>query len=99
MFYKPGWGGSAVHNIPSRRLAVRINRRSKLTADVYGLGCPLDKSAVHIHSCSLFTSLPRLLSIAASPVKSDGGRPRVFSLCIHYAFIMQWLGAKPPIGL
>jgi hypothetical protein len=35
-------------------------------------------SAVHIHSCSLVTSLPRLLSFAASPVNSDGWRPRVF---------------------
>ena len=59
---------------------------------------------------TLDNSLSRLLSDAASPVKSDGRRPRVFvmrslcghyavimrSLCGHYAVIMRWwLGRYP----
>ena len=46
---------------------------------------------------SLVTSLPRLLSLAASPVNSDGWRPRVF----HYTFVMLSLccgwGRSPPL--
>ena len=47
---------------------------------------------------SIFTL--RSLRLLASPVKSDGWRPRVFcyafimrSLCVHYAV----LGAEPPL--
>ena len=52
-------------------------------------------SAVHIHSCSIVTSLTRLLSIAASPVKSDGCATSGFLLCVHYAFVMLCLGRSP----